>query len=286
MPVLHLAHQKQLAWGEGQTRIMGVLNITPDSFSDGGQFDRVEAAAAHALQMLDDGADIIDIGGESSRPGAEPVSEADELQRVLPVIERIIAERPDAFISIDTVKPEVAQQAVAAGACLFNDITGGQYNEDIWQVVADTGAGYCLMHMQGTPQTMQQNPEYKDVVDEVQRFFEQQVAKLESLGVPRERLMVDPGIGFGKTLEHNLALINASGRFGQALNLPVLLGVSRKSMLKQLTGIEDPQQRDIATVAAHVAGVMQGVAFVRTHNVRYAHESLLVADALQQETSH
>src|SRR6185369_10565978 len=209
--------------------IMGVVNVTPDSFSDGGRFLETSAAVDHALQLIDEGAEVLDIGGESTRPNAAPVSEAEELRRVLPVIERL-ASQIKVPISIDTMKPGVARAALKAGAALVNDVAANRDDSQMWQIVAEAGAGYVVMHMKGTPQTMQQNPVYGDVVEEVADFFSERLAKLNAFGIGAERVVLDIGIGFGKSLEHNLQLLGALEIFAK-WDRPLLLGVSRKSFI-------------------------------------------------------
>lgn len=258
--------------------IMAILNVTPDSFSDGGEYEQVETAARRALQMLDEGAAIIDVGGESTRPGADAVAEEEEIRRVVPVIEEVIAARPDALISIDTMKPAVARAALAAGAAIINDVTGFR-DPGMIAVAAETGAGAVVMHMQGTPRTMQESPTYDDVRAEVKEFFEDRFSALIEGGVLPERIVLDPGIGFGKTLEHNLALLRelpalaVSGR-------PLLLGVSRKSFLGTLTGNDDPAGRDLTTAAVTSFAREQGVLLHRVHSVRPNLESLRMTEGI------
>lgn len=258
--------------------IMAILNVTPDSFSDGGEYEQVETAARRALQMLDEGAAIIDVGGESTRPGAGAVAEEEEIRRVVPVIEKVIAARPDALISIDTMKPAVARAALAAGAAIINDVSGFR-DPGMIAVAAETGAGAVVMHMQGTPRTMQESPTYDDVRAEVKEFFEDRFAALIEGGVLPERIVLDPGIGFGKTLEHNLALLRelpalaVSGR-------PLLLGVSRKSFLGTLTGNDDPAGRDLTTAAVTSFAREQGVLLHRVHSVRPNLESLRMTEGI------
>src|SRR6266478_4781103 len=204
--------------------VMGIVNVTPDSFSDGGQFLQPEAAVTHGLELVAEGAEIIDIGGESSRPGAAPVEEAEELRRVIPVIEQL-AVRMRVPISVDTAKPAVARAALQAGASLINDVQANRADDAMWRVVSEFGAGYVCMHMQGRPATMQSNPVYADVVREEREFFLDRIQRLKDCGVGPEQLILDPGIGFGKTLEHNLQLLGALRDFTD-LERPVLLGVS------------------------------------------------------------
>src|SRR5437762_2506177 len=221
----------------GPALVMGVVNVTPDSFSDGGQFREAGAAIDHALKLLAEGADIIDIGGESSRPGAVPVSRNEELARILPVIQGL-ARQTDKAISVDTVKPAVAEQALEAGASIINDVGANREEPEMWRLVAKSGAGYVVMHMQGTPQTMQRHPQYQDVTLTVQKFFEDRLSRLGESGVGSEQIMLDVGIGFGKGLEHNLQLLRALPRFTR-WDRPLLLGVSRKGFIGELTGAKD-----------------------------------------------
>lgn len=261
------------------TLVMGVLNVTPDSFSDGGKFFSVEAALDRAGQMLREGADLLDVGGESTRPGATPVSAEEEIQRVVPVIKEL-ALRLQIPISVDTQKPEVARAALLAGASIVNDIAANRDDEAMWRVVAEFRAGYVAMHMQGTPQTMQQNPAYANVVREVDEFFAERLARLERLGVRREQVALDPGIGFGKTLAHNLQLLGALPRFAKH-GRPLLLGVSRKSFLGKLTGTENPADRLPGALACAALAVRDGVQILRVHDVRETVAAVRVAEAIQ-----
>lgn len=257
--------------------VMGIVNITPDSFSDGGRHVSTAAAIAHARQLIADGADILDIGGESTRPGAAPVSEQQELERVLPVIEGL---RGIAVpISIDTWKPRVMRTALAAGASMVNDVNALQA-EGALQAVADTDAAVCLMHKQGTPQTMQQRPEYRDVITEVSRFLSERIAAAEAAGIARQRIVIDPGFGFGKTLAHNLDLLRELAAF-RALGVPVLAGLSRKSMLGAITGRE-VGERVAASVAAAMLAVQRGAAIVRVHDVRETVDALKILNAMNE----
>ncbi len=244
--------------------IAGVVNVTPDSFSDGGKFLDPTAAVEHALKLVEQGAEILDIGGESTRPRATPVSETEELRRVIPVIEQLAA-RVKIPISIDTMKPAVARAAIAAGASIVNDIAANREDDAMWRVVAESGAGYVLMHMQGTPQTMQAHPVYTDVVREVREFFSERLQRLGDCGIAREQVILDVGIGFGKTLEHNLLLIGALRSFTK-LERPLLLGVSRKSFLGKLLGVETPGRLP-AALACTALAVEAGAQIIRTHDV-------------------
>ena len=256
---------------------MGVLNVTPDSFSDGGQFFDTSAAVKRAHELVRQGADIIDIGGESTRPNAAPVPEAEELHRVLPVIAELAGEVA-CPISIDTQKPAVARAALEAGASIVNDIAANRSEPEMWEVVAQFGAGYIAMHMQGTPQTMQQAPRYGDVVAEVNQFFEQLLPRLAAAGIRSEQTVLDVGIGFGKTLEHNLELLGSLNRF-TTFARPVLLGVSRKSFIGKLLGAELHDRLPAALACATLAMEM-GVQIIRTHDVAQTHQALRMAEAI------
>lgn len=257
--------------------LMGIVNVTPDSFSDGGRFNRTEAAVAHALRLVEEGADILDIGGESTRPDAPEVSEAEELERVIPVIEAL-ASRTGAPISVDTMKPTVARTALAVGAAIINDVAANRVDPAMWRVVADSRAGYVAMHMQGTPRTMQTEPSYTDVVAEVDAFLGGRLVRLAEAGVTAEQVALDPGIGFGKTLEHNLQLL---GRLDALRNRqrPLLVGVSRKSFIGRLTGasVED---RLPGSLAGACWAVALGASVVRTHDVAATRQALAMTAAL------
>jgi dihydropteroate synthase len=257
--------------------VMGILNVTPDSFSDGGRFLDVEAAVDRARAMEAEGAEIIDVGGESTRPDASPVSEAEELRRVLPVLERLSGSLKSC-ISVDTMKPGVARAALAAGASLVNDVAANRDDPLLWEVVAAANAGYVAMHMQGTPQTMQRRPRYRDVVDEVARFFRDRLRRLKAAGVSREQVVLDVGIGFGKTVEHNLQLLAALKRF-TTLHRPLLLGVSRKSFIGRLLGA-DLAGRLPAGLACAVLAREAGVQIIRTHDVAATTQALRMAEAI------
>jgi dihydropteroate synthase len=247
-------------------QVMGILNITPDSFSDGGQHNTYDAAIKHALQMHAEGAAFIDIGGESTRPGAEAVSLNEELDRVIPVIEKLKQE-VDVPISIDTFKPEVMREAVAAGAGLINDVNALRA-EGALETAASLNVPVCLMHMQGTPRTMQKQPVYDNVTIEVKTFLHDRVIACEQAGISREKIILDPGFGFGKTLEHNLQLMRELSAFMDE-DLPVLVGVSRKSMLGLILDAE-PDQRLYGTVSLQTMALMQGAHILRSHDVRAA----------------
>lgn len=254
---------------------MGIVNVTPDSFSDGGKHLQRDAALAHAQQLITEGADILDIGGESTRPGARPVSIQEELDRVLPIIEEL---RDAAVpISIDTFKPEVMLAAIAAGAQMVNDINALQ-DAAAMNAVAASDAAVCLMHKQGNPQTMQEQPVYQNVVAEVMAFLGERIAAAEAAGIQSDRIVIDPGFGFGKTLAHNLALLQGLNELA-ALGVPVLAGLSRKSMLGALTG-QDVAQRLPASVAAALIAVQRGANIVRVHDVRATVDALKILRAV------
>ncbi len=271
----------------GSPQVMGILNITPDSFSDGGLLfskGRVDIGAVveRAQSMLEAGAALLDIGGESSRPGAQPVSQDQELRRVMPVLEALSG--LDTMISVDTYKPPVAAQVLANGAHLINDISGGRDSQMLEVIAAGRGA-YCIMHMQGEPRTMQEQPRYDDVVSEVAEFLAGQVASALELGIGRERLLVDPGFGFGKSLQHNLALL---GRLRElaSLQVPLLVGLSRKRMLGALIGAEtEPAARVAAGVAAATLAMQAGAAVVRTHDVAETVDAAKVVAGLLHNAS-
>jgi dihydropteroate synthase len=256
---------------------MGVINVTPDSFSDGGRFASSEAAVEHALRMVDEGARLIDVGGESTRPGAQSVAAAEEIRRVVPVIEALAA-RTQVAISIDTSKPEVMTAAVRAGAGMINDVRALREPGAI-EAAAGTEAAICLMHMQGEPRTMQQNPHYDDVVAEVRDFLQERTAACLAAGIARDRILIDPGIGFGKRLEHNLALLAGLPALTR-LGWPVLVGVSRKSMFASLLG-RAVDERVAGGVAAATAAVLAGASVIRTHDVAATVDAVKVAVALR-----
>jgi dihydropteroate synthase len=257
--------------------LMGILNVTPDSFSDGGRFSDPDAAVAQALALVADGADIIDVGGESTRPGAVPVNEAEEFRRVVPVIERIATQSP-VLISIDTTKSAVARAAIAAGAQIVNDISGLTFDPAMPRLCADTGVGVVCMHIRGTPQTMQDDPRYDDVVNEVREFLSRRLTSLEQQGIPRERVVLDPGIGFGKTAGHNVEILSHIARF-RDLGRPVCIGHSRKRFLKRLLNRE-VDERLFATVGVSVAVALQGAEIIRVHDVAATRDAILACRAI------
>jgi dihydropteroate synthase len=252
---------------------MGVINVTPDSFSDGGVHFDPDTAADAARRMRDEGATIVDVGGESTRPGSDGVTLDEELRRVVPVLERLQGDVP---VSLDTAKAEVARRALALGAELVNDVTALRGDPDLAGVVADGGAYLCLMHMQGEPRTMQHDPRYDDVVSEVASFLEERLRAAVDAGIPEERICLDPGIGFGKTIEHNLELISRLDVL-TAIGRPVLVGISRKSTLRKLTGSEDLVA---ASVGAAVAAFERGATILRVHDVKPHVDALAVAGAV------
>jgi dihydropteroate synthase len=253
--------------------VMGVLNVTPDSFSDGGVHLDPEVGAAAARRMIEDGAAIVDVGGESTRPGSDGVSVVEELARVVPVLELLGGEIP---LSIDTAKAEVARAALARGAVMVNDVTALQGDPELAGVVADAGAYLCLMHMRGEPRTMQVEPRYDDVAGEVAAFLEERLAVAVAAGIPEERICLDPGIGFGKTVEHNLELVRRLDIL-LALGRPVLVGYSRKSSLRKLTGSDDLLG---ASIAAAVSAFERGASILRVHDVKPTVDALVVAGAI------
>ena len=258
---------------------MGVVNVTPDSFSDGGTFDDDAAAIRHARRLVEEGAAIVDVGGESTRPGAAPVPAAEELRRVVPVVEGIagLGLGGRVRISVDTMKLEVARAAVDAGATYVNDVTAFRHEPELAGLVADRGLECCLMHMLGEPRTMQQDPRYDDVVSDVKAFLEERLAAAVAAGVQEERVQLDPGIGFGKTLEHNLELLRRLGEIA-AIGRPVVLGTSRKSFIGRITG-RDVAGRVHGTVATCVLGYERGARVFRVHDVAAVHDGLAVAAA-------
>jgi dihydropteroate synthase len=255
---------------------MGIVNVTPDSFSDGGKYESTEKAVEHALKLVEEGADILDIGGESTRPGATPVSLEDELSRVVPVIEQL-SKLTQVPLSIDTYKPQVMQAALDAGADLINDVRALQ-EPGALDIAARSTAGVCLMHMQGLPATMQLDPQYDDVVAEVRAFLAARMAGAEAAGISRSRIVLDPGFGFGKRTEHNIALLQGLPEI-LSLGRPLLVGLSRKSVLGQITG-GDVYVRLHASLAASVISVMKGARIVRVHDVKATADALKVAAAV------
>ncbi len=259
--------------------VMGIVNVTPDSFSDGGRFDRPEAAIRHGLDLVEQGAEILDIGGESTRPGAVAVPEAEELARVLPVITALAA-RVSVPLSIDTRSPAVARAALAAGASIVNDVAAHVRTADdpLWQAVAGSGAGYVAMHARGTPQTLQQSPAYADITGAVRDFFTERLERLNAAGVSADQVVFDPGIGFGKTLEHNLELLAALETFAR-LGRPLLAGVSRKSFIEKLLGAR-VNERLPASLACATLAVGAGAHILRVHDVAETVQAVRMAEAI------
>lgn len=263
--------------------VMGVVNVTPDSFSDGGRFLDPAKAIQHALDLVQQGADILDIGGESTRPNAAPVAGDEETRRVLPVIEAL-AKQVTVPISIDTMKPAVARAALRAGASIVNDVAAHRTDDSMWQIVADANAGYIAMHMQGTPQTMQTAPSYGDVAHDVEEFFSDRLMCLAAAGVAPEQVALDVGIGFGKTVEHNLQLLTRLQSFTR-WHRPLLLGVSRKSFIPKVSGDPDSADRLGGSIACACWGVQNGVDIIRTHDVASTRQALRLTEALASRRS-
>jgi dihydropteroate synthase len=261
--------------------VVGILNITPDSFSDGGDFLDPEAAADQAATMLDEGAEILDLGGESTRPGSDPVSQEEEIRRVVPVIGRILSARPEAVISVDTYRSGTATAALEAGASLVNDVTALCGDPRMASVIQQAACPVILMHMQGEPKTMQKQPHYEDVVGEVRNFLAERAEYALTSGVGPENVILDPGIGFGKNLEHNLALLRNLDAIVD-LGFPILIGASRKSFIEKITGVQEARERVSGTVATTVLAYERGATFFRVHDVRANREALAVAEAVLQ----
>ena len=254
-------------------KIMGILNVTPDSFSDGGKYFSVDDAVNQALKLLDDGADIIDIGGESTRPGSDPVPLDEELRRTIPVIKSILQQRKETIISIDTTKSEVAKQALDAGAQIISDISGLTFDENMIEIAKEYDAGVVIMHIKGNPKTMQDNPDYSDVVKEVYDFLLVQSIKSKQYNV--SKIFVDPGIGFGKRVEDNFTLIKNLDYF-QSLGYPVMIGLSKKSFIGKTLNL-DPDQREIGTVILETVSILKSARIIRTHNVKYCNQIVKLA---------
>lgn len=246
-------------------KIMGIVNVTPDSFSDGGRFYDPGLAVKHAFELIEDGAEYIDIGGESTRPGAQSVNEEEELSRILPVIKAIIKEKPDTIISVDTTKPFVALRAVGEGVKLINNISGTKNNDELLKIASDNQVGFIIMHIQGEPRTMQVNPVYKNVVEDVFKELEHSINYATGKGV--KKIIADVGIGFGKSLEHNIELLRNLEKF-KILNIPLLIGISRKSFIGKLLNIEKTDDRDLPTVMLHALLLTKPIDIIRVHNVK------------------
>lgn len=265
---------------DGRPSVMAIVNVTPDSFSDGAKLAGPDEAFRYALECLENGADILDIGGESTRPFAQPVPLGEEWRRVAPLLELLEKHRPDALISIDTSKPEIARRAIELGASIVNDVTGCDPDHGMAQVVAETGAAIVIMHMKGTPQTMQIAPEYEDVVRETYGFLADRIRHATESGIAHDRIAVDPGIGFGKTLENNLDILRNLDRFAE-LGCPVLIGTSRKRMIGELTG-RNLDERVAGSVASALFAVCRGASIVRVHDVAATVDALKVWYALEK----
>ena len=267
------------AWGK-RTYIMGVLNVTPDSFSDGGEFDNVENALLQAMKMIEAGADIIDIGGQSSRPGAQEISLEAELSRVIPVI-TAIRQKSSIPISLDTTRAIVAAQGIAAGADLINDISGGTFDRLLLPTVAKLAVPIILMHLRGNPQTMQSITHYDDLVKEIKEFLQDRVKEALQWGIARENIIIDPGIGFAKTGRQNLELLRELGQF-QDLGLPILIGLSRKRFIGEITGKDDPKERVFGTAAACAIAIAKRADILRVHDVAAIVDVSKVVDAIER----
>ncbi len=257
--------------------VMGILNVTPDSFSDGGKYLNREAAMSHAEKMVADGADIIDIGGESTRPGAMPVAPEKEMERVIPVIELLKTKHPDLIISIDTTKADVAEAAIKAGAAIINDISGMTFDKRMPETAAVSGASVILMHMQGKPRTMQKNPGYENLISDIYFFLEERIKLAQEFGI--SQIIIDPGIGFGKSVKDNLEIIHRLGDF-KGLGFPILIGLSRKSFIGKTMNLE-VENRDIATITAETASIMNGAKIIRTHNVKNARQAAVMTGLIR-----
>ncbi len=268
---------KSFVWGK-QTYLMGVLNITPDSFSDGGDYNDLEAAFQRAAALVEAGADILDVGGQSTRPGAKQISPEAELERVIPIIKRI-RKHLNVPISVDTTRAEIAQQAVQAGADLVNDISGGTFDAAMLTTVAELEVPIILMHIRGTPETMQQLTDYEDLVGDIIAVLRERIAAAEKAGIARSRLLIDPGIGFGKTAEQNLELLRQLDQF-QSLGVPILVGTSRKSFIGKILKQDDPKQRVWGTASTCCAAIAQGADLLRVHDLPEMCEVSRVADAI------
>lgn len=268
---------RELKIGE-RTLIMGILNVTPDSFSDGGEHFGAGDAVSHARRMIEEGADIVDIGGESTRPGSKPVTALEEIERVIPVI-KAIRDESDVPISVDTYKSEVARAALAAGADIVNDITALNGDEFMAKVIAEADAAVILMHMKGTPETMQADPDYDDVISDIIEYLTASIDKARSAGIAFDKIIIDPGIGFGKTVEHNLTILSNIGRFKE-LDMPVLIGSSRKSFIGSITG-KDVNKRQFGTAASVTAAILNGADIIRVHDVPQMKDTAILSDAIK-----
>ncbi|MBU0895270.1 MAG: dihydropteroate synthase [Candidatus Omnitrophica bacterium] len=258
--------------------VMGILNVTPDSFSDGGRFFDSKKAVRHSLAMVNDGADIIDVGGESTRPGSRGISAGEELRRVIPVI-KALAQRSRVPISIDTMKSEVADEAIRAGATIVNDVSGLKYDNKMASVAAKHDVSLIIMHMRGTPRNMQLSPRYRDTVRDIISDLRLAISKAVKAGVDSRKIVIDPGIGFGKTLRHNLEILNRLEEFKE-LKAPICIGTSRKSFIGRVLGVEDPGERIIGTVATCVIALMKGARLIRVHEVKEALQAVRMTESV------
>lgn len=272
----------KLLFEEDRTKVMGVINTTPDSFSDGGLNFDPEVAVQNGLSMLDDGAEILDVGGESTRPGSIYTDVEEEIRRVVPVIAGICSQRNDAIVSIDTRRVAVAKEAIRAGAIIVNDVSGFRDDPGLLELASKTGVAVVVMHMLGTPRTMQQEITYESFPEDIFNYFEERICSLEKAGVSREKIILDPGIGFGKTFDQNLILINRLDQFLK-MGQPLLVGPSRKAFLGKIVAEPHPSKRDTATMAAVSMCVFRGASIVRVHDVRSAVQTCKVADAILRE---
>jgi dihydropteroate synthase len=275
------ARNKRLVFGP-RALVMGVLNLTPDSFSDGGQFFGRTAAVRRAIQMADEGADIIDIGGESTRPGAEEIGADEEIRRTIPVIEAL-SKKISIPISIDTRKAGVARLAIDSGASVINDVSGLSHDKAMASLAAESGAGLILMHMRGLPDNMQKAPCYKNLIKDIITSLKESVGRARRAGVTRNNIIIDPGIGFGKTVEHNLEIINNLDRF-KVLGYPICVGVSRKAFIGRILGKNDPADRLVGTVSACSAAIVKGANMIRVHDVKECREAAMVASSILKES--
>jgi len=266
-----------------KTKIMGILNVTPDSFYDGGKYNKTELAIKHAEEMIEEGADIIDIGGESTRPWAVPISPEEEKERVLPVISELRKINKDIPISIDTYKSEVAEEAIDMGATIVNDVSGLQFDKNMPEVISKKNVSVIIMHIKGTPRDMQINPTYEDVVKEIKEFLKERIEYATENGINKRNIFIDPGIGFGKTTEHNLEILKRLKEFKE-LGFPVVLGTSRKSFIGRILGTEEnpipPEERLEGSIATYVWAVIQGVDILRVHDVKQTKMALKVIDRI------
>lgn len=267
-----------LDW-KGTPYVMGILNVTPDSFSDGGEAQSIESALRKAKELIESGADILDIGGESTRPFSDPVPEEEELKRVIPVIKEIRRAFPEIIISVDTYKSSVAERALIAGADLVNDISGGQFDPKMFDVVRDYSCPYVLMHIKGTPKTMQLNPQYEDLLREIKDYFIRRIDEATKRGISTDNLIIDPGLGFGKTFEHNIEILR-NLHFFLDLGRPILIGPSRKSFIGEIIK-KPPKERDGGTVGVAIYAYLKGVHILRVHNVALVRDALRVFEYLR-----